>query len=429
MLCRSRLTHVESAPLAATMEVSNRHGPQQGAALMKRTTKYVALDVHQATTVASVREESGRVVARSVLPTEGDALTEFFRGMRGTIHVACEEGTQAQWVHDLLVPLVDRVVVCDRRGEARSGNKADQVDADQLSEQLRRGNLRAVYHASAARATGAHAQLHEPRRGHDAGDAAAQGALPRARAPDAWPAGVSPTGAGGVAGAACGSGRPSPGRGALRRAGRAVPAPSPGEGGDGGGGATGSRVGSVGNDSLLRSRAGGAALGHDADAVAVSDQAELVGLCGARRRDPVQRGVCDRRGSAGAAPAGAADARAQSQPQPGAEGRVQGRGDGGHGEAGAAAGLVPRAAGRRDARGARAGDPDPEARGADAPALEERRALRSSAVDAASALDRTCEAAVRGVPLADGSRIRDAGARGSLERFVRPAGSHAEVLG
>jgi transposase len=120
---------------------------------MKRTTKYVALDVHQATTVASVREESGRVIARSVLPTEGDALTEFFRGMRGAIHVACEEGTQAQWVHDLLVPFVDRVVVCDRRGEARSGNKADQVDADQLSEQLRRGNLRAVYHASAERAT------------------------------------------------------------------------------------------------------------------------------------------------------------------------------------------------------------------------------------------------------------------------------------
>src|SRR5881628_3709799 len=35
---------------------------------MKRTTKYVAFDVHQATTVASVREESGRVIARSVLP-------------------------------------------------------------------------------------------------------------------------------------------------------------------------------------------------------------------------------------------------------------------------------------------------------------------------------------------------------------------------
>lgn len=37
---------------------------------MKRNTKYVALDVHQATTVASVREESGRVIARTILPTE-----------------------------------------------------------------------------------------------------------------------------------------------------------------------------------------------------------------------------------------------------------------------------------------------------------------------------------------------------------------------
>jgi hypothetical protein len=34
---------------------------------MKRTTKYVGLDIHQASTVASVREDSGRVIARSVL--------------------------------------------------------------------------------------------------------------------------------------------------------------------------------------------------------------------------------------------------------------------------------------------------------------------------------------------------------------------------
>ncbi len=120
---------------------------------MKRTTKYVALDVHQASTVASVREESGRVIARSILPTEEPALVEFFRGMRGAVHVAFEEGTQAQWLHDLLVPLVDRVVVCDRRGESQQGNKGDQVDADWLSEQLRRGALRSVYHGSPHRAT------------------------------------------------------------------------------------------------------------------------------------------------------------------------------------------------------------------------------------------------------------------------------------
>ena len=119
---------------------------------MKRSTKHVALDVHQATTLASVREDSGRVIARSILPTEAPALVEFFRGMRGTIHVAFEEGTQAQWLHELLAPRVDRVVVCDRRGERGPGNKGDQVDADALSERLRRGSLRAVYHGSAHRA-------------------------------------------------------------------------------------------------------------------------------------------------------------------------------------------------------------------------------------------------------------------------------------
>ncbi len=37
---------------------------------MKQSTKYVALDVHQAITVASVREASGRVLARAMIPTE-----------------------------------------------------------------------------------------------------------------------------------------------------------------------------------------------------------------------------------------------------------------------------------------------------------------------------------------------------------------------
>jgi hypothetical protein len=91
---------------------------------MKRTTKYVGLDVHQASTAASVREASGRIIARSVLPTEAGALTEFVRGMRGAVHLTFEEGTQAQWLHDLFAPLVDRVLVCDRRGAPRTGIRA-----------------------------------------------------------------------------------------------------------------------------------------------------------------------------------------------------------------------------------------------------------------------------------------------------------------
>lgn len=54
---------------------------------MRQMTKYVGLDVHQATTVAAVREESRRVIARSVLPTDAPALVEFVRGMRGSVHV------------------------------------------------------------------------------------------------------------------------------------------------------------------------------------------------------------------------------------------------------------------------------------------------------------------------------------------------------
>jgi transposase len=113
---------------------------------MKRTTKYAGLDVHQATTVIVVREESARVIARAVLPTNAMALTEFFCGIRGSLHVTFEEGTQAQWLYELLEPLVERVVVCNRRETRRQGNKSDWHDAEELAELLRRDAVRPVYH-------------------------------------------------------------------------------------------------------------------------------------------------------------------------------------------------------------------------------------------------------------------------------------------
>ena len=65
---------------------------------MKRTTKYVGLDVHQAMTVATVRGEGGRVIARSVIETSDGSIREFLSAMAGSVHVAFEEGTQAQWL-------------------------------------------------------------------------------------------------------------------------------------------------------------------------------------------------------------------------------------------------------------------------------------------------------------------------------------------
>ena len=152
---------------------------------MKQTTKYVGLDVHQATTVAVVGDDTGRVIARSVVPTEATALLELVRGMRGAVHVALEEGTQAQWLYDLLVGRVARVVVCDRRGEPQGGNKGDWHDAQQLMNRLRTGELRS-----------------DPGRGRHAGDVAPQGAVPRPRDPDCGPGRLRPGAAGRVAGEA-----------------------------------------------------------------------------------------------------------------------------------------------------------------------------------------------------------------------------------
>jgi transposase len=113
---------------------------------MKRTAKYVGLDVHQATTVAVVREESGRVIAQEIVPTEATALAAFVRRMRGSVHVVFEEGTQAQWLYDLLVPLVARAVVCNRRDARPHGNKGDWQDAAALADLLRRDAVCPVYH-------------------------------------------------------------------------------------------------------------------------------------------------------------------------------------------------------------------------------------------------------------------------------------------
>jgi transposase len=118
---------------------------------MKRTV-YVGLDVHQSTIVAVVRDDTGRVIMRTVLATGEAALLAFLRGLGGDVDVALEAGTQAQWLHDLLAPVVRRVVVADRRGHPRHGSKGDFTDAAQLAEELRGGTLRAVYHGRADRA-------------------------------------------------------------------------------------------------------------------------------------------------------------------------------------------------------------------------------------------------------------------------------------
>src|SRR5436190_23724602 len=78
--------------------------------MKNQAIQYLVLDVHQATTVATVRKESGAICMRATVATEANAIVGLVRGLGGRVHVVFEEGTQAQWLHDLLVPHAEQVV-------------------------------------------------------------------------------------------------------------------------------------------------------------------------------------------------------------------------------------------------------------------------------------------------------------------------------
>lgn len=118
--------------------------------MKNQAIQYLALDVHQATSVATLRDEQGSIRMRATVPTEAGALIGLVGGLGRRVHVAFEEGTQAQWLHDLLQPYAGRVVVCNVRGRSETTNKSDRIDADWLSERLRLGSLKAVHHASSS---------------------------------------------------------------------------------------------------------------------------------------------------------------------------------------------------------------------------------------------------------------------------------------
>jgi len=117
--------------------------------MKQQAIHFVGLDVHQSTVVASVREESGKVVMKATVATEEKAIVALIRNPSWPrVHVAFEEGTQAQWLHDVLVDQVERVVVSNVRGKGSLANKDDRIDADGMSEKLRLGALKAVFHGA-----------------------------------------------------------------------------------------------------------------------------------------------------------------------------------------------------------------------------------------------------------------------------------------
>ena len=115
---------------------------------MSRDVKYIGMDVHKEAIVIAVVNSNGKLVMESIVETKASSILQFIHGLQGELHVTWEEGTWASWLHDLLQPHVDKVVVCNPRRNAllKEGSKSDKVDAHKLANLLRTGMLRPVYH-------------------------------------------------------------------------------------------------------------------------------------------------------------------------------------------------------------------------------------------------------------------------------------------
>ena len=110
--------------------------------------KYIGMDVHQATISVAVMDCQGKLIMECIVETKAATIVEFVKGLRGDLSVTFEEGTSANWLHDLLKPHVSHLVVCDPRKNAllKDGSKSDRIDARKLAELLRGNQLKPVYH-------------------------------------------------------------------------------------------------------------------------------------------------------------------------------------------------------------------------------------------------------------------------------------------
>ena len=60
--------------------------------MKQQAIQYVAFDVHQATLVATVRNERGDIVMRATVPTEARAIVTLVKSGGSRVHVTFEEG-------------------------------------------------------------------------------------------------------------------------------------------------------------------------------------------------------------------------------------------------------------------------------------------------------------------------------------------------
>jgi hypothetical protein len=102
--------------------------------------RYVGLDAHAETCTLGVIGPSGRRLSSKVVETNGRELVEAIRSISGRVHLCLEEGTQSAWLHEILEPHVEEIVVTTP--PENKGPKDDLRDAWARAEELRTGAVR-----------------------------------------------------------------------------------------------------------------------------------------------------------------------------------------------------------------------------------------------------------------------------------------------
>ena len=73
--------------------------------------RYIGIDAHTQSCTLAVMGPSGKRLKEVRLETNGKVITEFTRSLAGHKHICLEEGTQAEWLYEMLEPLAEEVVV------------------------------------------------------------------------------------------------------------------------------------------------------------------------------------------------------------------------------------------------------------------------------------------------------------------------------
>ena len=107
--------------------------------------RYIGIHVHTETCTFAIMGPTGKRLREQTVETNGKALTDMVRSIAGKKHVCIEEGTHAEWVYELLEPLVDQIVVTipeksrgNKNDSAMPGNARTRCGAEPSTDQFSR---------------------------------------------------------------------------------------------------------------------------------------------------------------------------------------------------------------------------------------------------------------------------------------------------